>query len=203
MKKYTGAVSVFERDRREYMGYTIGQSIFSSSWVVRQGRRYVGSAPSAFDAVELVDGIIDDAVKEQVLQGNLNALAGLSERPGRNEAINGKNPSIQTIADREGAVGIGTRPARLRRSAAKRPFMTVSSKHNCPHSYIESALDRWVESHWHIHQMEVNYHTPDLFRYCVNSFIRSIREVPQLLSMELQNHIDYKSSLSRSYIKQR
>jgi hypothetical protein len=99
MKKYAGAVSVFERDRREYMGYTIGQSLFSSRWVVRQGRRYVGSAPSAFDAVELVDGIIDAAVNEQVLQGKLNALAGLSERPGRNEAINGKNPSIQTIAE--------------------------------------------------------------------------------------------------------
>src|SRR6266478_6639759 len=90
---------MFERGRRKNMGYTIGQSLFSSRWVVRRGWRYVDSAPSAFDAVELVDGIIDAAVKEQVLQGNLHAVAGLSERPGRNEAINGKNPSIETIAE--------------------------------------------------------------------------------------------------------
>jgi hypothetical protein len=45
--------------------------------------------------------------------------------------------------------------------------------------------------------MEGYYHTPDLFRYCVNSFIRSIREVPQLLSMELQNHTHYKSKFKQ------
>jgi hypothetical protein len=76
-------------------------------------------------------------------------------------------------------------------------FMTVSPKQHCPHSDIEYALDRWVESHWYIHQMEDNYHTPDLFRYCVNSFIRSIREVPQLLSMELQNHANYKTTFKQ------
>ena len=37
----------------------------------------------------------------------------------------------------------------------------------------------------------------DLFRYCVNSFIRSIREVPHLLSMELQNYPHYKSNFKR------
>jgi hypothetical protein len=89
---------VFERDRRTYMGYTIGQSFFSSRWVVRQGWRYIASAPSAFDAVEVVDGIIDAAVTEQVLRGDLHAVTRLSERPGRDEAINGKNPSIETIA---------------------------------------------------------------------------------------------------------
>jgi hypothetical protein len=65
----------------------------------------------------------------------------------------------------------------------------------CPYSYIESALDRWVESHWHIHHIEANYHIPDSFRYSVNSFIRSVREIPKLLEMELQNHITYKSTL--------
>ena len=90
---------MFERDQRKYMGYVIGQSLFSNRWVVRQGWRYVASAPSAFDAVELVDGIIDAVVKEQVLQGNLYAVAAFSERPGRDEAINGKNPSIETIAE--------------------------------------------------------------------------------------------------------
>ncbi len=41
--------------------------------------------------------------------------------------------------------------------------------------------------------MEGNYHTPDLFRYSLNSFIRAIKEIPQILKMELQNHSEYKS----------
>jgi hypothetical protein len=81
------------------MGYTIGQSIFSPRWIIRQGRRYIAAAPSAFEAVELVDGIIDAAVKERVLQGDLHAVAEFSDRPGRDEAINGKNPSVTTIAE--------------------------------------------------------------------------------------------------------
>jgi len=64
---------------------------------------------------------------------------------------------------------------------------------NCPHSHIEAALDRWSECHWHIHQMEANYHTPDLFRYSLNSFIRAVKEIPQILKMELQNHSQYRS----------
>jgi hypothetical protein len=39
--------------------------------------------------------------------------------------------------------------------------------------------------------MEANYHTPDLFRYSLNSFIRAVKEVPQILKMELQNHTDF------------
>lgn len=57
----------------------------------------------------------------------------------------------------------------------------------CPHKLVQSALDRWNECHWHIHQMEANYHTPDPFRYSLNSFIRAIKEIPQILKMELQN----------------
>ncbi len=57
----------------------------------------------------------------------------------------------------------------------------------CPHAKIESALDRWSECHWHIHQMEASYHLPAPFRYSLNSFIRSVKEIPQLLKMELQN----------------
>ncbi len=62
---------------------------------------------------------------------------------------------------------------------------------NCPHTHIEAALDRWSECHWHIHQMEANYHTPDLFRYSLNSFIRAVKEIPQVLKMELQNHREF------------
>ena len=64
----------------------------------------------------------------------------------------------------------------------------------CPHSKIEAALDRWSECHWHIHQMEDNYHVPDLFRYSFNSFVRAIKEIPQILQMELQNSSEYKEA---------
>ena len=65
---------------------------------------------------------------------------------------------------------------------------------NCPHSQIEAAMDRWSECHWHIHHMETNYHTPDLFRFSLNSFIRAVKEIPQILKMELQNHPHYKKT---------
>lgn len=41
--------------------------------------------------------------------------------------------------------------------------------------------------------MEANYHAPDCFRYSLNSFIRSVKEIPQLLKMELQNEPGYKT----------
>ena len=90
---------MFERDQRTYMGHTIGQSFFSRRWIIRRGSKYVADAPSAFDAVELVDGIIDASVTERVLQGDLDAVAEFRERPGRDEAIMGKNPSVTTIAE--------------------------------------------------------------------------------------------------------
>ena len=65
---------------------------------------------------------------------------------------------------------------------------------NCPHDKVESALDRWVECHWHIHQMELHYHEPDPFRYSLNSFIRAVKEIPQILKMELQNDGQFQST---------
>ena len=58
----------------------------------------------------------------------------------------------------------------------------------CPHTTIASSLDRWTECHWHLHQMESNYHVPDPFRYSLNSFIRSAKEVPGILMSDLQRH---------------
>jgi hypothetical protein len=52
---------------------------------------------------------------------------------------------------------------------------------------IASAIDRLEEAHWNIHQMENNYHESDPFRFALNSFLRVIKEVPQILQMELQN----------------
>jgi hypothetical protein len=64
--------------------------------------------------------------------------------------------------------------------------MTAGRK--CPHDAIGPTLDRWQECHWHLHQMEANFHEPDGFRYSVNSFIRAAKEVPGLLMKNLQGH---------------
>lgn len=58
----------------------------------------------------------------------------------------------------------------------------------CAHNKIEAALDRWQESHWHLHQIEGHYHDADALRYSMNAFIRSLREIPDMVTMELQNH---------------
>lgn len=65
----------------------------------------------------------------------------------------------------------------------------------CAHSRVEASLDRWRECHWHIHQIERTYHEPDSFRYSLNSFIRAVKEVPQLLQMELQHEPMYRQTI--------
>jgi len=52
--------------------------------------------------------------------------------------------------------------------------------------YLTSTIDRLEEAHWNIHQMEDFYHESDPFRFALNSFLRVIKEVPQILQMELQ-----------------
>jgi len=66
---------------------------------------------------------------------------------------------------------------------------------DCPHLLVEPALDRWEECHWHLHQMEANYHEPDAFRYALNSFIRAFKEVPQLLTMGTQNRAELRKNI--------
>lgn len=58
----------------------------------------------------------------------------------------------------------------------------------CAHFYLEDSLDRWEECHWHLHQMEKTYHTPDAFRYSLNAFIRAIAAVPELSTKNLEKH---------------
>jgi len=58
----------------------------------------------------------------------------------------------------------------------------------CAHEKIEAALDRWQESHWYLHQIEVHYHNADALRYSMNAFIRSLREVPDMVTMALQKN---------------
>lgn len=52
---------------------------------------------------------------------------------------------------------------------------------------IESSLDRLSEAAWNIRMMEENYHQADQFRWSLNSFLRVIKEVVQILTMDLQN----------------
>ena len=59
---------------------------------------------------------------------------------------------------------------------------------SCAHQPIEASLDRWHECHWHLHQMEGNYHDPAPFRYALNSFIRAVADVPELLTKNLERH---------------
>lgn len=66
---------------------------------------------------------------------------------------------------------------------------------SCSHELIETPLDRWSECHWHIHQMEQNYHEPEPFRYALNSFIRAFKEVHELLTRSIQRRPDLKAAI--------
>lgn len=61
----------------------------------------------------------------------------------------------------------------------------------CPNHRIalelESTIDRLNESAWYIRQMENCYHNADQFRWSLNSFLKSIKEVTQILLMETQS----------------
>lgn len=55
---------------------------------------------------------------------------------------------------------------------------------------IESSLDRLQEAAWFVRMMEVHYHQADQFRWCLNSFLRVLKEVLQILTMEVQGRKD-------------
>jgi hypothetical protein len=52
---------------------------------------------------------------------------------------------------------------------------------------MAASLDRFREAHFWIHTLEQFYHYADPFRWHLNAFLKAIKEVPQLLSMDLQN----------------
>lgn len=58
---------------------------------------------------------------------------------------------------------------------------------NNTYDKIGSALDRFQEAHFWIHMMEDFYHAADPFRWYLNVFLKALKEVPQLIQMELQN----------------
>jgi hypothetical protein len=57
---------------------------------------------------------------------------------------------------------------------------------------IEAALDRFQEAHFWIHMVEEYYHQADPFRWHLNAFLKAIKEVPQLITMALQNEDGFK-----------
>lgn len=57
---------------------------------------------------------------------------------------------------------------------------------------IGAALDRLHEAHFWIHMMEEHYHKSDLFRWYLNVFLKAIKEIPQLITMAMQNTDGFK-----------
>jgi hypothetical protein len=53
---------------------------------------------------------------------------------------------------------------------------------------LESSLDRVQEAAWFIRMMEEHYHSSDQFRWSLNSFLRALKEVAQLVTMEVQQN---------------
>lgn len=57
---------------------------------------------------------------------------------------------------------------------------------------IGASLDRFREAHFWLHMVEQYYHSADPFRWHLNAFLRALKEVPQLLQMELQHDPGFK-----------
>lgn len=53
---------------------------------------------------------------------------------------------------------------------------------------LSSSFDRIDEAAWFIRLMEENYHSADKFRWSLNSFLRTLKEIMQLVSMEVQGN---------------
>lgn len=51
-----------------------------------------------------------------------------------------------------------------------------------------SAFDRMDETAWFIRLMEENYHNADKFRWSLNSFLRSLKEIMQLVTIAVQGN---------------
>jgi hypothetical protein len=58
---------------------------------------------------------------------------------------------------------------------------------------LAPALDRFHEAHFWIHMLEQYYHSADPFRWHLNAFLKSTKEVPQLIKMALQNEAGFKA----------
>lgn len=72
----------------------------------------------------------------------------------------------------------------------------------CPNKEVfeslSSTFDRLEEAAWFIRLMEENYHFADRFRWSLSSFLKSLKEIMQLLTMELQ-----KDKITSAFVKQK
>lgn len=72
----------------------------------------------------------------------------------------------------------------------------------CPNKEVfeslSSTFDRLEEAAWFIRLMEENYHFADRFRWSLSSFLKSLKEIMQLLTMELQ-----KDKITSVFVKQK
>ncbi len=66
----------------------------------------------------------------------------------------------------------------------------------CVYEPLHPCLDRLKESHWFIHQMEEHYHFADRFRYSLNAYLRSLKEVRRILQQGMQNVDGFKNWFS-------
>lgn len=53
---------------------------------------------------------------------------------------------------------------------------------------LSASIDRMHEAHFWLHSMESHYHEADQFRWCFNAFLRSLKEISQLITMEVQGN---------------
>jgi hypothetical protein len=53
---------------------------------------------------------------------------------------------------------------------------------------LSSTLDRLEEAAWAIRQMEKHYHSANQFRWSLNGFLRTLKEVVTVLTSEVQHH---------------
>jgi hypothetical protein len=67
------------------------------------------------------------------------------------------------------------------------------AKTGCPHQLVESSIDRVAEAAFHVQQLEHAYHFADPFRWSLNCFLRALKEVPQIIRMELQSRPGFKA----------
>ena len=65
----------------------------------------------------------------------------------------------------------------------------------CPFSIINFACDRLFEARWHLKNAKQLFHEPDGFRYSINAFIRCTKEIPGMISKEMQNKNNYQSEI--------
>jgi len=67
---------------------------------------------------------------------------------------------------------------------------------SCVYEPLHACLDRLKESHWFIHQMEEHYHSADRFRYSLNAYLRSLKEIRPMLQQGMQSIDGFKNWFS-------